>query len=319
MKRLLALHFKFMPFGGHVGFFMAFDALLTEADEVVLAALTKLLPSYRLRLEEEYALFKWVNKSDYTAKIVAAAATQERLLVGLNSSVRSALHASEPAVAAAADHVYYMLRHYGRITRMSYTQQGGCVQMLLEHFASDCAAAATLLGLTPWITQLQTAYAELFSLLEQRDAEQAAKPRYTARTARKHLEDVYHEMMRIISANALANTAPGFAAFITRLNPVIENMNASFRRVRKSLSVGSRTMVKLLEKQRYTGAPVTPLPEVCYLVDGQHVRLSLGKDFALTYYNNIKPGMARVVIHGKGDYRGRFAMTFLIIEAAAHC
>jgi hypothetical protein len=42
------------------------------------------------------------------------------------------------------------------------------------------------------------------------------------------------------------------------------------------------------------------------------VKLWLGKDFSVTYKNNVKVGMAELTIHGKGDYKGQKSVTFNI-------
>jgi hypothetical protein len=52
---------------------------------------------------------------------------------------------------------------------------------------------------------------------------------------------------------------------------------------------------------------------VLYRIDGKPtLTLSLGKDFSVTFKNNIKVGMAEVTVHGKGEYKGTKSTTFMI-------
>jgi hypothetical protein len=42
------------------------------------------------------------------------------------------------------------------------------------------------------------------------------------------------------------------------------------------------------------------------------VELELGKDYNLTYKNNVHVGNATLTIHGKGKYEGSKTVTFII-------
>jgi hypothetical protein len=116
----------------------------------------------------------------------------------------------------------------------------------------------------------------------------------------------------LLNAGAAMGTA-GFAEVIDRLNPDIEHMNEQFHRAKKDLSTGDHTVVEPIPTQAYTERPVTVVPNVHYREDGKEtVRLTLGKDFDVTYRNNINVGTAELTIHGKGAYKGQFTVTFNI-------
>jgi hypothetical protein len=44
----------------------------------------------------------------------------------------------------------------------------------------------------------------------------------------------------------------------------------------------------------------------------EYVLLVLGKDYNLSYRNNIEEGTAECIIHGKGYYKGSKTVTFVI-------
>jgi hypothetical protein len=86
-------------------------------------------------------------------------------------------------------------------------------------------------------------------------------------------------------------------------------MNEQFHRAKKDLSTSDHTVVEPIPTQPYTERPVTVIPNVYYREEGKEtVRLSLGKDFSVTYRNNINVGTAELTIHGKGAYKGQFTV-----------
>jgi hypothetical protein len=80
-----------------------------------------------------------------------------------------------------------------------------------------------------------------------------------------------------------------------------------------NLGAGRRTTIAPVATQIYTGRAITPLPKVCYGMENRPaVELVFGKDFSLTYKNNVEVGTACLTLHGKGVYRGTKSVTFNI-------
>lgn len=75
----------------------------------------------------------------------------------------------------------------------------------------------------------------------------------------------------------------------------------------KSLSVNDVVFADV-EKQTYTGSEITPEPVITY----NDVTLEKGKDYELTYENNINVGMGTVNVTFKGNYSGTASTTFEI-------
>jgi hypothetical protein len=90
-------------------------------------------------------------------------------------------------------------------------------------------------------------------------------------------------------------------------------MNEQFHRALKDLGKGDHTVIEPIDTQAYTGRPVTVVPKAHYREEGKPTEpLTLGKDFSVTYKNNVNVGMAELTIHGKGKYRGAKTATFNI-------
>ena len=66
--------------------------------------------------------------------------------------------------------------------------------------------------------------------------------------------------------------------------------------------------------QNYTGKAVTAKPIVGFYQNGKYIQLSEGKDYSLSYANNVNPGQATVTVTGKGLYKGVLKKAFYIVN-----
>ncbi len=71
----------------------------------------------------------------------------------------------------------------------------------------------------------------------------------------------------------------------------------------------SKATVAKIAKQAYTGAVLRPSPTVKW----KGKRLTAGKDYELSYVNNITAGKATIVIRGRGSYTGTLRTHFTIV------
>jgi hypothetical protein len=306
-----------LPLSAHFEYFEQLAGRLAAAGAAVKEALAPLMPAFSAWLAKEDAVFRWTRRSEFTGHIADADAELDRVLVGVNAVVRVGLHAAAPVTKESAERVHNMLKNYGNVSRKSYEEKAGSVLALLENFAGPYAPDAAALGLDPWVQALQAALNNFNGLIRLRDDERVGKPRYTAREARRNLDAVYHQMAYIINANAAVSVSVDFATFIDHLNPEIARFNAEFHRVRRNLGVGGHTEVAAIPTQACTGQPITPVPTVYYRHRDEHsaVALARGKDFEVTDNINVKVGRAEVTIHGKGAYKGRVTVNFIIVES----
>jgi hypothetical protein len=313
MKKIVAIHLKSLPLGVHYHYNEQFNVRLTAAGEVVLEAVAPQLPVYRACLAKERLSVDWEHHSELTVKIVVADKEVDRNLVGINGMVSVGRHSSLSAVKASGEKVQRLLKGFGNIQRKSYDEKASAVESLLRHFADEYAHDVDNLGMGVWVQLLGVANTTFVNLLNQRSDERVDKPPYTAEEARKETDASYHEIVYIINSHAGAGTSPDFEAFIDRLNPEIERLNAEFHRVLRDIGVLGRAMVVTIPVQIYTELPIIVVPEVYYIDDdGKATRLWLGMDFDLSFRNNIDVGMAEVTIHGKGDYTGQVTVKFNI-------
>lgn len=104
------------------------------------------------------------------------------------------------------------------------------------------------------------------------------------------------------------NVNPGMGLiFITGMGNYIGTDMESFVINRKSLSACSSSLS--FNTYLYSGAKKTPN----VILKNGKVRLKLNRDYTVKYYNNSKPGTAKVTISGKGNYTGTITKTFKIL------
>ncbi|MDR1600971.1 MAG: DUF6261 family protein [Tannerella sp.] len=311
MVKFKSLTFKNLPNAAHYNYCKNVHYKTVNAGEVVITALGILPTEFNQWLTKETALMEWIKKSQLTAMIAEADSRMDRALVALNAQIHALEFSIDSKIAESAHHVAIMLGNYGYVYSKPYEQQEGDVDTILLQFTGEYAEDAALLpGVQAWITELQGAFTEFSQLLQQRDIRSLLKPKETFPVVRRGIEKVYHQIVTIVNAGAILNVSSEFAALINGLNPEIERLNSEFHRVRRNIK---NAEPEPIPQQQYTGLPVTPTPLILYVTphDGT-IRLQLGKDYNISYKNNINVGNAEFTIHGKGLYTGRKTVSFII-------
>ncbi|MDR1680728.1 MAG: DUF6261 family protein [Prevotellaceae bacterium] len=318
MEKISTIYFSYFRAISHYEYLKEFATLLNApASADVKTAVTALLPEFNTALAAEEALVNKMRKSDLTEPIAAADDRVDRCLAGINEVIASARHHFTPAIVAAGESLYNRVHSFGEIRHKDYEAGSAAVNLLISDLNSaEYASKAALVGLTPWIAELTAAEGAFEALMRQRYAETAQKPQGTVADARRRSEAAYRLIVARIDAAAVMSDTPAvFETFIANLNAIIEYFNEHApQATRRNLAAGNRTVIAPVAAQRYTGAPITPTPEVYYR-DGDAaatVRLALGHDFEVTYKNNTAPGMAQLTVHGKGAYQGKVLTTFAI-------
>jgi hypothetical protein len=318
MQKLKAVYLNFPGNRLHHYFFTVFLQHIEEAGEAVKEALAPYLPELKELMKKEGERIEWQNSSELTKRLAAIDRDIVRLVVSINALVRAGRHSLSPEVRKSGERVYYLIKHYGRIPRQSYLEQHASLDILLERFAGEYAPDVAILNLGALVQQLRETLQVFLAALEERTLEFVAKPKYTTLSVRRQLNALYQQMKQVVNANALAGAAAAeFVTFIQYMNPEIKLVNADVIPARRELHKPGCTSVLVPPGQVATGEPVTPLLTVRFRNDVKKAfrKLVLGRDYLATYRNNVKPGTATAIVHGKGKYKGRFSVTFTIAPA----
>jgi hypothetical protein len=306
MLKISSILFKYLRGEAHYQYLNLFDQLLTEFPAVK-TLIILFYPEFSEWLEQEKQIVDAQKSSDYTQQIAEADHRDDRLITGINETVKAALHHFDSAVVAAAQSLSLRLKAFGDIQNKSYEEEAAAINILVEDLRSpEFTPKVVLLGLMPWIDELAEAVIDFEQLLRLRNIETSDKPQQRLRNVRKQIEPIYRNMVNHINAAATIDTTNTYADFINRLNIQIayfndHNHHPAPKNIRTAI-------VSPILPQPYTGKAVTPIPVVYF----NEVELFFAKDFTLTYKNNIQPGVAEVNIKGKGNYTGKKIVTFNI-------
>jgi hypothetical protein len=312
MTKFITLVFRQLPNAAHFNFCSQVNSTLETAGEAVRIALGELVTQFNMWYDREAALMVWVRKSLFTELIAEADKSVTRALVFISSLVKSAELSTDPHVEGAAGRIGIMLKNYGYIYQKSYEEKEGLIKAVLSQFAGEYSADAQVISLNPGISELQAVFTKFQQLLEQRDIYSLQKPRENFLLVRRSIEKTYHKIVRIVNAGATLNMSADFEDFINRLNPEIERLNAEFHYVKRDIADAEP---KAIPQQLYTGSPITPAPEVFHVTARRGtVRLYLGRDYNLTYRNNVNVGNAECTLHGRNKFRGTKTVTFSIVS-----
>jgi hypothetical protein len=313
MKQILAARLHFYRNEEHCEYMIVFRKLLLKYPNI--QAIVAKYDEFVILVGKEEDVINFMKKSDYTKKIVDADHRIDRIIVGMNEMIMASMHHFEPIVVEAAQSLYNRFRAFGRIVQKSYNEEILDINLLIRDLnSSEYSEKVALLALPPWLTELQRAETDFERLLEARNVEYSKKPQGRLKDLRHEIDADYHFMINRISAAATMDASGSYDAFIAELNAEITYFNNhSHNHARRDISAGDSCVVESVEQQAYSGKAVTPVPVAYYRKEGKPaVQLVFGKDFSLTYKNNVDVGTADIIIHGKGSYKGQKKITFNI-------
>jgi hypothetical protein len=311
MTKFKNLHFQCLPNSVHCGFFENATKALAEAGEDVQDSVVPHDKELNRLYAIEYANLEWYRKSTITARIVAVNKRFNKAVVGLSVNVNLSRHSFHPDVVEAAQNIYIMLRSYGQLTVKPYAEKIASVGAVLGHLTGELAADVQKADVAEWIPEIASARTEMAALIAERDARSLEKPEMGFREVRREIEKVWRAIVNIVNGGAsLYFFSKEFERFMDVLNPEIDRLNKEYHRKKRSIA---HSQPERIPVQTYTGYPCTPPLNVLFVTpkDGT-VRLELGKDYNVTYKDNINVGSAECTIHGKGAYTGRKTVTFTI-------
>jgi hypothetical protein len=266
-------------------------------------------------LLKELNLLDAMHGSELSKLLADADKLVDRYVVGINSVVDSAVHHFDSKIVEAGKSIAIRLKAFGYIENKPYEEESAAVKALINEFRGEYAAKAELIGLTPWIDKLDMAETEFDNLFKIRNATQFANrpDSINIKDINKLIIPVYRRMIGRINAALVLNGTPALVEFAGELNRQIDYVNEHGDHKTDKINIES-VIVKPIEPQVRTGKPITYMPELSVEIDGKTVELVFSVDYNLTYRYNTLPGVAEILISGKGRFRGRKGVTFMILR-----
>jgi hypothetical protein len=309
MSKFKVIKSRNLPNAACYQYYTYFRNALTAAPEAVRQDVMTILTSFNQWLATLAAIIRWTQKSDLTEAIKEADKRMDDDYMGFRFQVTACTHSGSANVAEAARRIDIMLKEFGSITKKSYEEELGDVQLILESLFGSYSADVGTIAATSWRNHLKESYDALLKLINQRNEQQKQKPPQDAKTVRTELRLRYEEMTEVLNGKAIVQHGV-FDTFIDSVNVEIERVNTTFAHTKTDIST---CQPEPIADQQYTGYPVTPTPSVLFVTPHSGtIKLELGRDYNLTYKSNVEVGNAECTIHGKGQYRNKKTVTFII-------
>jgi hypothetical protein len=312
MKQLDVLYFLFLSNADHYGFFSKLRDSLSMASAEVQDAVKALMPDLHTWLQREYALVFWGRKREHTKLVDEAGRKTVHMLREMFIALRITGNVLNQSIVDASWHIRGMLKSYAQESKTSHGKTVNNIRSMLEQLDGPYADDVVTTKLTEHVNRLRASFNEFEDLLRQRGIKPGQRE-HTIPVVRKHLQDIYRRMEHAINDGCTRGESSGFAEFISKLNHEIDRLNKENIRAKRRIPA---VMIDHIAPQHCTGEPVMPQPHVyCYHHRHGTMTIELGRDYYLTYRNNIKPGTAKCIVRGKGKFCGSKTVAFTINEA----
>jgi hypothetical protein len=280
-----------------------------------------LIVEYDSKVTQEDNSFKWVRKSEYTAKKAEADHARDTVYDSIFDIVQVNLHHYDPSIRDNASHLNNLLSNYGDLTHAGYDAETAGIDSVLTCLGSpEYLPAVQNLGLVGWVAELTNQNTLFKSYVDDASQEQVAKPSVTQRTARHETNEALRSITSRVTSLIILNGQDLYLPFVNEFNVLVNHYNTlvheHYGRLHAKTDITSATIAPL-EVQPYTGKPVYVIPSVSIVKkakDGSEttVELVFSTDYTVGYKNNVNPGTATLIITGIGKYTGELITTFNI-------
>lgn len=190
----------------------------------------KVRPQYNvfhLWADREDTSYKWVIKSMDTQLKAEADHARDNALSGLAQGVSFMEHSLDPAVVNAAKRVKILLDTYNKptpVSKLPYDAETAAIINLLQELNNNIYAPYILLmGLGNWVTALETRNQAFAQLAVDYHDEQALRPEFTLKEARKGVDHAYLDLTKQINAWIRIEGEATWAGFVNELNTMIRH------------------------------------------------------------------------------------------------
>jgi hypothetical protein len=250
------------------------------------------------------------RSSILTPEIAAEDRLCDALFAETKRTVSTAVKSSIPEKAEAGRILTELLKPFWNINNDPMLSQVKQLRILEERFSPMPipAHAAQVLGIDGVMEQMFRSSDRLYALYNARLDETSHREKPSATSVKNETAVAYDTFCSTIENTLSAMPTEALQVLFNAMNDVRRKYVTHL----PTKLDPAHTSVAPMDKQAYTGHPVTPLPRVFYQNGKETVELVLGKDFTVTYRNNVEVGEAKIIIHGKGKYTGSHETTFYI-------
>jgi hypothetical protein len=307
-KFIIVAKFNYMRNEGHYQFLLLVKKYVEAHPEIIPIVGEDIVQKLFELISVEGKLVDAKRSSDYTKTLKTLNKRIDKNIVGIVNLVLAMRRHFDPAFVEAAENLWARLKSFrGQIEKKPYEEESAAVKILVADFKTTYAEQIAILNLDGWVADLEAAQIEFDHIFMLRNTELANRSPERLVDIKKQAEAVYKIIVERINAfNVMNPDDDTCTQFINELNEGISYFNEHNHRTAK-IDIANATVESISDKE-FEGEPVIVLPAVFY--EGE--KLTFTKDYTLAYRNNDKPGVAIINISGKGRFKGKLIVTFVI-------
>jgi hypothetical protein len=279
-----------------------------------------MVSDYLNAITQEETVYKWVRRSEFTAKKAEADHARDNTVRGITAIVNTDMKHFDPSIRDNALHIHNLLSVYGNLTKADYDAETANIDSLVTRLKStEYFPAVQNLNLVEWVNELHNQNELFKSYVDDTAQEQIAKPAITPIAARRQTDGALRKITNRITALVLLNGTLGYEGFITEFDVLVDHYNnivhEHYGRLHARTDIAP-AVLDVIPVQPFTGKPVFVIPDLTLVVEREGKQITLhpvfSEDFTVSYKNNIEPGTATLIIKGIGKYTGEIVTTFNI-------
>ena len=169
------------------------------------------------------------SASEETAQMSALDKERDDLLIFITSTITQMTKSPLAAQRTAAEKLYLPVKPYIGAARLANLQETAAIEgLLVDLDKAGMPEALAAINLTEVVAALKEKNKQYATLTEQRANAKADDPLESAKKIRLRMDEEYDEMSTYAFAQSVVKPTQETAAFINRLNALVDEMNALY-------------------------------------------------------------------------------------------
>jgi hypothetical protein len=235
MMEINFFSFKKLNNAEHFQFHTDFRNLIIKATSATLGIESQ-YSAFLIHYANEDEALNIVRKNSVYEQLVAADLVRDSTFRGLSYLIKSSCYHFTPAIKQAALRVKIVFDQNKTLVTKSFNQETASINNLISRLNRDFATDLITLGITDWLTHLQTENTAFDTLMSGRHSEEASKTQLRMRQVRLEIDAAYRQVTKRINALIEINGEEPYKVFVDELNQRIDfyGNNAAIRSGQKA-------------------------------------------------------------------------------------
>ncbi|GIJ95954.1 hypothetical protein CAPN001_05230 [Capnocytophaga stomatis] len=192
-----------------------------ETDTLVSEKVQRLLSPYKAAIAKEKEAMNQSQKSFKTDEIKIADKERDKLYMGFKSAVAAFGSVPDTDIKEAQKRLSQLIKDYGIKTSMQLDKQTGLLVKFIEELETKYASDVEVLGLKKIVTPLKQTNDRVVNGMSERDEEKKSGKKGTMKEARKEVDTIYRQLIKLINALAIVEGETEYVNCITNINSII--------------------------------------------------------------------------------------------------